>query len=265
MKNLPLFCTLLVSLSCLEKDRISKLTGFWVSADYKSGKPFQTLTISVADSTLYDAIPLKVETNQYGAYSYVEPLDTIHGRFEAYGPHWDVSFILNLEGDTLEQTFSSRVDDRIVQYVRVDSLKVWREAIFSDLLLQIHLPYCSESDNLIPSRKYFVADLFLGPLKESIRDEYPAIARDSMSLQVNDVLIGSVDLKRFLHAEQSKRDNEDRDSIIVVLNADDKIPDQYINEWVKRIKRFNPNLRVWQRCLNLDRRKFRYRRISNDV
>jgi len=261
MKTLSLFCTLLVFLSCSEKDRISKLRGFWVSADYKSGKPFQTLTISVADSTLYGAIPLKVETNQYGAYSYIEPLDTIHGHFGAYGPHWDVSFILNLEGDTLEQTFSSPAD-RIIKYVRVDSLEMWREALFSDLLLQIDLPYCNENDKLIPSRKYFLADLFLGPLKESIRDEYPAIARDSTSLQVNDVLIGSVDLKQFLHAEQSMRDIDDRDSIIVVLNADDKISDQHINEWVNRIKRFNPNLRVWQRCLNLDRRKFRYRELS---
>ena len=205
--------------------------------------------------------PLKVETNQYGAHSYIEPLDKIHGYFEAYGPHWDVSFILNLEGDTLEQTFPSR-DDRIVKYVRVDSLKVWRDAVFSDLLLQIDLPYCNESDNLIPSRKYFVADLFLGPLKESLRDEYPAIARDSMSLQVNDVLVSSVDLTRFLHAEQSKRDNAERDSIIVVLNADDKIPYQHINECVKRIKKFNPNLRVWQRCLNVDYRKFCYRELS---
>jgi hypothetical protein len=255
---------LILLFSCTERDIQRPIQGFWVSDDYKSGKSFQTLTISRPDTNMYGSIPFLVETNQYGAYSFIEPLDTIHGQFEAYGPHWETAFILNLEGDKLVQTFSvGETDERKVKYIRVDSLQIWREAIFSDLLLQIDLPHANESDNLVPRRSYLVSHLFLGPLKDSLKAERPAIARDSTALQIFDVLIESYELERFLRNEQAKQDETNRDSIIVVLNADSKISEGEINEWVGRIKSYNPKLRVWQRCIDLNSRKFRYRKLSD--
>ena len=240
MRNSSIVCVLIVLCSCTDRDPHKPLLGFWVSADYINGKPFQTLTISTADTNLYGAIPFLIETNQYGSYPYIDPADTIDGHIEAKGPHWEIDFILKPEGDTLVQIYSAgEAAERRMKYVRMDSLKAWREAIFCDLQLQIDLPPAKKNDNLTTERKYFVVDLFLGPIRESLREEHLAIPRDSVAFQVYDVLIGADKLEGYLRNEQTKLDEADRDSIIVVLNADSKIPDEQIHEWVERIKSYN--------------------------
>jgi hypothetical protein len=265
MSRLPLFCALIVIVSCADKDPFSKLHGFWVSNDYRNGKPFQTLTITLADTTtLYGEWPLYwIQTNQYGAYPETSPMDTFDGHITVFAPHGEVYFTLNLERDTLEQVFSSRVTDKTkMKYIRMDSLKIWREAIFSDLQLQVDLPHANDSDNLMPTSKSLIVDLFLGPLKKSLRKEHPAIAQDSILLQHYDVLISSDEIERLLRNEQSKLFEEERDSILVVLNADREIPEEQIREWVKRVKSFNINFKVWRRYIDLDRRQLVYRDIE---